>query len=53
MKQGAATYHSAKLIDQLPPHCQGLDYCGANVPEVARFKAALGLKLKAFYSLSK
>lgn len=53
MKQGAATYHSAKLIDQLPPYCRGLDYCGANVPEVARFKAALGLKLKAFYSLSK
>jgi hypothetical protein len=53
MKQGAATYHSVALLDHLPPQCRILDYCGANVPEVARFKAALGLKLKVFYSLSK
>lgn len=52
MRWGAATYHSVELISKLPAQCRMLDYCGANVPEVARFKAALGLKLQVFYRLS-
>lgn len=53
MNLGAATLHSVELLSALPQQCRLLDYCGANVPEVARFKAAIGLELQVFYSLSK
>lgn len=53
MKMGASTLHNVAMLSCLPETCLSLDYCGANVPEVARFKAALGLKLRVFYSLGK
>ncbi|MDD3535002.1 MAG: hypothetical protein PHC50_02515 [Candidatus Cloacimonetes bacterium] len=52
LKLGAATFHSIELLSQLPPSCRIFDYCGANVQDVARFKAALGLQLQVFFNLS-
>jgi len=52
MKRGAATLHSVSLVDQMPQGCLQLDFCGANIPDIARFKAALGLSLKVFYQIS-
>lgn len=52
LKLGAATFHSIGLLNQLPPSCHIFDYCGANVQDVARFKAALGLQLQVFFNLS-
>lgn len=51
LKKGAATFHSLSLLKCLPAGSEMLDYCGANVQEVARFKAALGLELKHFYQI--
>jgi hypothetical protein len=53
MKRGAATYHSVALAKMLPPHTRILDYCGANVKEVSRFKSALGLELQSFYQIKR
>ena len=53
MRQGAAVYHSLALAEHLPESTKILDFCGANVKEVARFKAALGLDLQSFYSISR
>ena len=52
MKKGAAAFHSVEILKSLPQNCELFDYCGANVPDVARFKAALGLSLKVFYHVS-
>lgn len=52
LKLGAATFHSIELISQLPDTCRIFDYCGGNVQDVARFKAALGLQLQVFFNLS-
>lgn len=52
LKNGASGLHSILLLEYL--HGKGvseLDFCGANVLEVARFKAALGLNLKAFFHI--
>jgi hypothetical protein len=51
MRKGAATFHSLELLRHLPEDLKVFDYCGANVQEVARFKAALGLDLETFYSI--
>ncbi|HQQ67596.1 MAG TPA: hypothetical protein PLX77_02085 [Candidatus Cloacimonadota bacterium] len=53
MPLGVSTFHNVKLLSAMPEACQLLDYCGANVPEVARFKAALGLNLQVFYHVSR
>jgi hypothetical protein len=53
MKRGAATYHSLALARFLPEQTRILDYCGANVKEVARFKSALGLELQSFFQISR
>jgi hypothetical protein len=52
MRQGAAVYHSLALAGHLPENIKILDFCGANIKEVARFKAALGLDLQSFYCIS-
>jgi len=52
LKNGASGLHTAKLLEEL--FSQGvteLDFCGGNVPDVARFKAALGLELKLFFQI--
>ncbi len=51
MKQGVSTLHSLKLIESLRNEFKLLDFCGANVQDVARFKAALGLQLRVFYQI--
>jgi hypothetical protein len=51
LKNGASSLHTIRLIDSLKDELTELDFCGANVPEVARFKAALGLKLKVFFQI--
>lgn len=51
MKNGASTMHSLKLLDILKGEFSFLDFCGANVQDVARFKAALGLELRVFYQI--
>ena len=53
MKQGAATMHSVELSQHLPQNTRILDFCGANIREVARFKAALGLDLHGYYQLKR
>ncbi|MDY0151030.1 MAG: GNAT family N-acetyltransferase [Candidatus Cloacimonas sp.] len=52
LKNGASSLHTMQLIESLAGNINSLDFCGANVPEVARFKAALGLKLQVFYQIS-
>jgi len=52
MKLGAATLHSVELSRHLPSTTKILDFCGANIREVARFKAALGLDLRVYYHIS-
>lgn len=51
MKNGAATLHYKLLAEMLRDRFATLDFCGGNVVEVARFKAALGLGLKVFFQL--
>ncbi len=51
LKRGAASFHSLSLLQSLPKGSRIFDYCGANVQEVARFKAALGLDLCVFYQI--
>ncbi|MCB5253366.1 MAG: hypothetical protein RBR69_01880 [Candidatus Cloacimonadaceae bacterium] len=51
MRQGAAIYHSLALASHLPKNTKILDFCGANIKEVSRFKAALGLDLHSFYHI--
>ena len=52
MRLGAAIFNSLSLADHLPEPTQILDFCGANIREVARFKAAIGLDLQSFFHLS-
>jgi len=52
LKNGASGLHTILLLQNLQKRgIAELDFCGANVMEVARFKAALGLNLKAFYQI--
>jgi len=41
-----------ELSRHLPSTTKILDFCGANIREVARFKAALGLDLRVYYHIS-
>jgi hypothetical protein len=52
LRSGASILHSVKLIESLQHRFTKLDFCGGNNPEVARFKAALGLKLRLFFQIS-
>ncbi|HNZ07528.1 MAG: GNAT family N-acetyltransferase [Candidatus Cloacimonetes bacterium] len=52
MRNGVSLWHTSQLLQSLKGRYQKLDLCGANVPEVARFKAAMGLSLVAFYRIS-
>ncbi|MCK9310570.1 MAG: hypothetical protein PHY48_10560 [Candidatus Cloacimonetes bacterium] len=51
LSKGASSLHTLALIDALKPELAELDFCGANVADVARFKTAMGLKLKVFYQI--
>jgi hypothetical protein len=51
MRQGVSTWHSLKLVETLQGRFPVLDFCGGNVPAVARFKSALGLELKLFFQI--
>ena len=51
LKNGASALHSTLLVEKLASQFQYIDFCGANVPEVARFKAALGFELKIFFQI--
>lgn len=52
LKTGASALHSLLLVDMLKDRFAKLDFCGANYPEVARFKAALGFRLELFFKIS-
>lgn len=49
---GVSLWHTHMLIKTLKDHFVQLDLCGANVADVARFKAAMGLSLKVFFRIS-
>lgn len=51
LKQGASSWHSKCLIEALAGEFDYLDFCGANDPDVGRFKAALGLELRLFFQI--
>ncbi len=51
LKRGASALHSLLLVEMLKSRFQELDFCGANYPEVARFKAALGFELELFFKI--
>lgn len=51
MKNGASSLHYSLLVEQLRGRFDRLDFCGGNVAEVARFKAALGLNLEIFFRI--
>ena len=51
LKTGASSLHSVLLIQALKDRYCQLDFCGANLPEVARFKAAFGFELKLFFQI--
>ena len=51
MKHGASALHSVLLVERLADRFARLDFCGGNTPEVARFKAALGFRLRQFFKI--
>lgn len=52
LKLGASSLHTVELIKQLNSEgIESLDFCGGNVPDVARFKAAMGLRLQGFFQI--
>jgi len=51
MKWGANTMLTQELLSHVAPYVHRIDFCGANVPEVARFKAAEGLQLQVFFQV--
>ncbi len=53
MKTGASVIHTQLMVDLLKDRFSSIDFCGANYPDVARFKAALGLKLEPFFRIRK
>jgi hypothetical protein len=53
MLKGASSLHTRELLGALSEKYEVIDFCGANIPEVARFKAAMGLELTAFYQIQK
>lgn len=52
MKHGVSSLHTLSLINELANEISELDFCGANIPDVARFKASFGLSLKVFFRIS-
>jgi len=52
MTWGISSFHTKLMLGSLIPRYQAVDFCGANIRDVARFKAALGLKLKVFYRIT-
>ncbi len=53
LKTGASSLHSLRLLEYAKAEgITDMDFCGGNVKEVARFKAALGLELKPFYQIN-
>lgn len=49
---GASALQNRMTLSLLPEEITISDFCGANIRDVARFKAAMGLSLSVFYQLS-
>lgn len=52
MDKGVSLWHTHMLVQTLKSRCQIMDLCGGNVPDIARFKAAMGLQLQQFFRIS-
>ncbi|MGI6198166.1 MAG: hypothetical protein ACOYIS_03435 [Candidatus Cloacimonadaceae bacterium] len=52
MDKGVSLWHTDMLIKTMESSCKVLDFCGANVPEVARFKASMGHQLQLFFRVT-
>ena len=52
LSKGVSLWHTHMLIETLKSRCKVLDLCGANVPDVARFKGAMGHQLQLFFRIS-
>ncbi len=50
--KNASILHSIKLCESLRELNKKLDFCGANVPGPARFKASFGFELKLFFQIN-
>lgn len=51
MAYGVSSLHTMILLESLGDRYSEIDFCGANVADVARFKAAMGLSLKIFFHI--
>lgn len=51
MKWGPSNMLTEELIKYAAPLTHRIDFCGANIPEVARYKAAEGLQLRVFFQI--
>lgn len=52
MAYGVSGLHTMIILDSFKDRYTEIDFCGANVPDVARFKAAMGLSLKLFFQVA-
>ena len=51
MTMGVSSWHTLRLLEDLTGQYDKVDFCGANIRDVARFKAALGLRLAVFFQI--
>ena len=51
MQYGASSMQAMEMLRHLLPRYDQVDFCGANVADVARFKSGLGLDLKLFFRI--
>lgn len=51
LKTGASSMQTVEMLAAFKDRYNRVDLCGANVPQVARFKAALGLQLRLFFRI--
>lgn len=52
MAFGVSNLHTQEMLRNLGGRYDEVDFCGANIRDVARFKAALGLHLGLFFRIS-
>lgn len=52
LSKGVSLWHTHMMIQAMESRCKVLDFCGANIPEVARFKGSMGHQLKLFFRIS-
>lgn len=51
LPHGASSLQAVEMLRNLQTRYQRVDFCGGNVPEVARFKSGLGLELRLFFRI--